>query len=96
VQIGLDFYLRFSLPHWLHLALCSPHSQTATAIPSWLTEGNSQYRVWLRAGQLHIVPIPRTPAELMAIPGNLTRAPPTCICCLSWNLPMLHVLTWDV
>jgi hypothetical protein len=46
--------------------------QTAAAIPSWLHEDNSQYRVWLRQGLLHIIPIPRTPAELCRIPSRLT------------------------
>jgi hypothetical protein len=46
--------------------------QTAAAIPSWLHEDNSQYRVWLRHGLLHIIPIPRTPAELCRIPARLT------------------------
>ncbi len=47
-------------------------SQTASVIPTWLSEDNSQYRVWLRGGALHIIPIPRTPSELLTIPARLT------------------------
>jgi hypothetical protein len=46
--------------------------ETAESIPSWLAEDNARYRVWLRQGHMHIIPIPRTPAELMNIPSKLT------------------------
>ena len=43
--------------------------EAAHAIPRWLTPETAENRVFLRGGELHIVPRPRTPAELALIPA---------------------------
>lgn len=46
--------------------------EAAMALPTWLDPSNSEHRVGLYQGKAHIIPLPRTPAELMQIPAKLT------------------------
>lgn len=46
--------------------------EAADAIPTWLSPENSENRVFLRRGLLHIIPMPQTPFELAEIPPRLT------------------------
>ncbi|TPX37482.1 hypothetical protein SmJEL517_g00703 [Synchytrium microbalum] len=47
--------------------------EAAKEIPKWLTPSNSTNRVFLHKGQLHIIPIPKTPVEREEFPsGKLT------------------------
>ncbi|RUP48524.1 SGT1 protein-domain-containing protein [Jimgerdemannia flammicorona] len=48
--------------------------EAAMELPNWLDPSNSQNRVYIHQGKLHIIPLPKTPAEIMQIPtGKLTR-----------------------
>ncbi|KAI9028156.1 SGT1 protein-domain-containing protein [Phycomyces nitens] len=50
--------------------------EAAMELPSWLDPTNSQNRVYVHKGKVHIIPLPTTPAEIMQIPsaGKLGRA----------------------
>ncbi|OAD78580.1 SGT1 transcription factor [Phycomyces blakesleeanus NRRL 1555(-)] len=49
--------------------------EAAMELPSWLDPTNSQNRVYVHKGKVHIIPLPTTPAEIMQIPsvGKLGR-----------------------
>ncbi|KAG2224647.1 hypothetical protein INT45_007892, partial [Circinella minor] len=48
--------------------------EAAMALPAWLDPSNSQNRVALYQGQVHIIPMPRTPADLIQVPAtNLSK-----------------------
>ncbi|KAI8147285.1 SGT1 protein-domain-containing protein [Fennellomyces sp. T-0311] len=47
--------------------------EAAMAIPAWLDPSNSENRVALYKGAVHIIPMPRTPADLLQVPIKLTR-----------------------
>eukprot|EP01130_Rhizamoeba_saxonica_P015477 TRINITY_DN6955_c0_g1_i1.p1 TRINITY_DN6955_c0_g1~~TRINITY_DN6955_c0_g1_i1.p1 ORF type:complete len:559 (-),score=127.41 TRINITY_DN6955_c0_g1_i1:38-1579(-) len=42
--------------------------QTAHLIPRWLSPSNSDNRVWLYQGKVHIIPKPTTPNEIFILP----------------------------
>eukprot|EP00741_Cyanophora_paradoxa_P006095 tig00000983_g5910.t1 len=42
--------------------------ESALAIPKWMQPQNSENRVFLRGGEVHIVPMPRTPGEIALLP----------------------------
>ncbi|KAI9312921.1 SGT1 protein-domain-containing protein [Dichotomocladium elegans] len=44
--------------------------EAALELPPWLDPSNSQHRVGLYHGQVHIIPLPRTPADLILIPPS--------------------------
>eukprot|EP01113_Clastostelium_recurvatum_P046124 TRINITY_DN8038_c0_g1_i2.p2 TRINITY_DN8038_c0_g1~~TRINITY_DN8038_c0_g1_i2.p2 ORF type:complete len:707 (-),score=190.81 TRINITY_DN8038_c0_g1_i2:2177-4297(-) len=44
--------------------------EAAEGIPRWLGPENAAHRTWIHRGHLHIVPLPRTPAEVATIPSN--------------------------
>ncbi|KAJ3054834.1 hypothetical protein HK097_000699 [Rhizophlyctis rosea] len=44
--------------------------EAAQHLPSWLDPSTSKNRVFLHKGQVHIVPIPRTPAEITLYPAG--------------------------
>jgi SGT1 protein len=49
--------------------------EAAESLPSWAEDGAATAgRVWLVDGRVHLVPLPRTPAELMAFPPPLAPA----------------------
>ncbi|KAI9477077.1 SGT1 protein-domain-containing protein [Zychaea mexicana] len=48
--------------------------EAAMALPAWLDPSNSQNRVALYKGDVHIIPMPRTPADLIQVPVALTQA----------------------
>lgn len=49
--------------------------EAALDLPSWLDPSNSQNRVHLFHGQVHIIPLPTSPADILRTPssGNLKR-----------------------
>ncbi|KAI8973465.1 SGT1 protein-domain-containing protein [Mycotypha africana] len=50
--------------------------EAALELPSWLDPSNSQNRVYLMNGQVHIIPLPTSPADILTMPassGKLTR-----------------------
>ncbi|CEG80582.1 Putative SGT1-like protein [Rhizopus microsporus] len=47
--------------------------EAALELPSWLDPSNSQNRVYLHRGQLHIIPLPNSPSDLLQLPASLTR-----------------------
>ncbi|XP_048248661.1 protein ecdysoneless homolog [Haliotis rufescens] len=42
--------------------------EAAEALPKWLTPETSDNRVYIYQGDIHIIPIPQTPAEMMELP----------------------------
>ncbi|CAI2171851.1 14211_t:CDS:10 [Funneliformis geosporum] len=47
--------------------------EAAKQLPSWLDPSNSQNRIFIYQNELHIIPLPRTPAEMLNIPtGKLS------------------------
>ncbi|KAI9260746.1 SGT1 protein-domain-containing protein [Phascolomyces articulosus] len=44
--------------------------EAAMHLPEWLDPSNSQHRVGLYQGQVHIIPMPRTPADLIQVPAT--------------------------
>ncbi|RIA99050.1 SGT1 protein [Glomus cerebriforme] len=47
--------------------------EAATQLPSWLDPSNSENRVFIYRNELHIIPLPKTPAEILNIPtGKLS------------------------
>lgn len=47
--------------------------EAALELPSWLDPSNSQNRVYLYGGHLHIIPMPSSPADIFQLPASLTR-----------------------
>lgn len=49
--------------------------EAALDLPSWLDPSNSQNRVYLQAGKVHIIPLPSSPADILSTPtsGHLSR-----------------------
>jgi hypothetical protein len=49
--------------------------EAALDLPSWLDPSNSQNRVHLHQGQVHIIPLPTSPADILRTPssGHLAR-----------------------
>ncbi|KAI8979008.1 SGT1 protein-domain-containing protein [Pilobolus umbonatus] len=49
--------------------------ESALNLPDWLDPSNSQNRVYLYQGQVHIIPLPSSPADILRIPstGTLNR-----------------------
>lgn len=45
--------------------------EAALVIPRWIKPENTKNRVWIHKGNIHIIPLPRTPAELTLVPSNL-------------------------
>ena len=49
--------------------------EAAMELPSWLDPSNSDNRVYIYQGDLHIIPLPKTPAEILHIPsGKISRS----------------------
>jgi hypothetical protein len=49
--------------------------EAAMELPSWLDPSNSDNRVYIFQGDLHIIPLPKTPAEILHIPsGKIYRS----------------------
>lgn len=50
--------------------------EAALELPSWLDPSNSENRVYLHQGQVHIIPLPTSPADILQMPssGQLLRA----------------------
>ncbi|KAL7746517.1 hypothetical protein RI367_008167 [Sorochytrium milnesiophthora] len=44
--------------------------EAADHLPSWITPENSQNRTFLHRGKVHIIPLPRTPAEIALLPSG--------------------------
>lgn len=49
--------------------------EAALDLPAWLDPSNSDNRVYLHQGQVHIIPLPNTPAAILQVPttGRLLR-----------------------
>jgi hypothetical protein len=49
--------------------------EAAMQLPSWLDPSNSDNRTYIHQGNLHLIPLPKSPAEILHIPnGKLTRS----------------------
>ncbi|CAO3613443.1 unnamed protein product [Mucor hiemalis] len=50
--------------------------EAALELPSWLDPSNSENRVYLHQGQVHIIPLPTSPADILQMPssGQLLRS----------------------
>ncbi|GES93477.1 protein ecdysoneless homolog [Rhizophagus clarus] len=44
--------------------------EAAKQLPSWLDPSNSENRVYIYQNELHIIPLPKTPAEIFNIPAG--------------------------
>jgi len=42
--------------------------EAANYIPKWIKPENSQNRVWIQGGHIHIIPLPTTPIEITVLP----------------------------
>lgn len=47
--------------------------EAALELPSWLDPSNSQNRVYLHQGKLHIIPLPTSPANILQFPASLSK-----------------------
>ncbi|KAI9144712.1 SGT1 protein-domain-containing protein [Paraphysoderma sedebokerense] len=45
--------------------------EAAEVLPNWINPSNSQNRVFLQGGKLHIIPFPRTPMEIGIYPAGV-------------------------
>ncbi|KAI8576352.1 hypothetical protein K450DRAFT_257347 [Umbelopsis ramanniana AG] len=49
--------------------------EAAMELPPWLDPSNSENRVYIHQGHMHIIPLPKSPAEIIHIPsGTLMRS----------------------
>lgn len=49
--------------------------EAAMELPSWVDPSNSDNRAYIHQGRLHLIPLPKSPAEIMHIPnGKLSRS----------------------
>lgn len=44
--------------------------EAALVIPSWVTPENSENRIWISKGDIHIIPLPRNPMEMVLLPSG--------------------------
>eukprot|EP00122_Pirum_gemmata_P019293 Pgem_evm1s18072 len=45
--------------------------ETAEFIPNWLQPKVAENRIFINAGNLHIIPVPKTPAEFTIFPPGI-------------------------
>lgn len=73
-------YLLLALSsHYADLSICVSDSdgsflciELAEQLPEWLKPESAMHRVWIRRGQVHLIPMPQTPAQVVVLPTRPT------------------------
>ncbi|KAK3089567.1 hypothetical protein FSP39_004670 [Pinctada imbricata] len=59
--------------------------EAADALPKWVTPETAENRVYLYNGELHIIPIPQTPAEITTLPTGTPSVEQAIQCVKNYN-----------
>ena len=80
VCVRFIVYLLLTLSsHYADLSICLSDSdgsflciELADQLPEYIKPESSMHRVWIRRGQVHLIPVPQTPAQLATLPARPT------------------------